>query len=80
MLHKRACHNCHFAQDMRHQMLNDVKALCDAQTVPGLVSFCGAYHIPESGQVCIVQRRIIHSPFCQERDGGHGAKGRERAC
>jgi serine/threonine protein kinase len=35
-------------------MLNDVKALCDAQAVPGLVSFCGAYHNPESGQISIV--------------------------
>ena len=32
-------------------MLNDVKALCDASTVPGLISFCGAFHTPESGQV-----------------------------
>lgn len=36
-------------------MLNDLKALCDApNNVPGLVSFYGAYHVPESGQISIV--------------------------
>jgi serine/threonine protein kinase len=35
-------------------MLNDVKALCDAKAVPGLISFCGAYHNPDSGQISIV--------------------------
>ncbi|KAL6760254.1 mitogen-activated protein kinase [Haematococcus lacustris] len=43
-----------FDRDTRHQMLNDVKALCDAQTVPGLISFCGAYHVPDTGQISIV--------------------------
>lgn len=43
------------SQETRHQMLNDLKALCDAPTkVPGLVSFYGAYHVPESGQISIV--------------------------
>lgn len=32
-------------------MLNDLKALCDAPNIPGLVSFYGAFHVPESGQV-----------------------------
>ena len=32
-------------------MMNDVKALCDARAVPNLVSFCGAYHVPDGGQV-----------------------------
>lgn len=36
-------------------MLNDLKALIDApKNIPGLVSFYGAYHVPESGQICIV--------------------------
>jgi len=43
-----------FEREMRHQMLNDIKALCDASAVPGLISFCGAYHVPESGQISIV--------------------------
>ncbi|PNW81498.1 hypothetical protein CHLRE_06g249150v5 [Chlamydomonas reinhardtii] len=44
-----------FERDTRHQMLNDLKALCDApNNVPGLVSFYGAYHVPESGQISIV--------------------------
>jgi hypothetical protein len=42
-------------QETRHQMLNDLKALCDgSNNVPGLVSFFGAYHVPESGQISIV--------------------------
>lgn len=36
------------------QMMNDVKALCDARAVPGLVSFAGAYHMPDTGQIAIV--------------------------
>lgn len=32
-------------------MLNDIKALCDAPNVPGLVNFFGAYSVQESGQV-----------------------------
>jgi serine/threonine protein kinase len=32
-------------------MMNDVKALCDAPNVPGLINFYGAYHVPDSGQV-----------------------------
>ncbi|GAX73570.1 hypothetical protein CEUSTIGMA_g1021.t1 [Chlamydomonas eustigma] len=43
-----------FERDMRHQMMNDVKALCDARSVPQLVSFCGAYHVPDGGQIAIV--------------------------
>lgn len=39
------------AQETRSQMMNDVKALCDAPNVPGLIEFHGAYHVPDSGQV-----------------------------
>ncbi len=35
---------------MRHQMMNDVRALCDAPHVAGLVDFVGAYHESENGQ------------------------------
>lgn len=38
------------AQDKRHQMMNDVKALCEVDDA-GLVRFVGAYHAPENGQV-----------------------------
>ena len=31
--------------------MNDVRALCDAPRVPGLIDFVGAYHDPENGQV-----------------------------
>lgn len=32
-------------------MMNDVRALCDAPHVPGLVDFVGAYHESQNGQV-----------------------------
>lgn len=35
-------------------MMNDVKALCDAPNVPGLINFCGAFHTPDSGTISIV--------------------------
>ncbi len=31
-------------------MMNDVRALCDAPHVAGLVDFVGAYHESENGQ------------------------------
>ena len=37
-------------QEKRHQMMNDIKALCNV-TEPSLVQFIGAYHAPENGQV-----------------------------
>ncbi|KAL0037730.1 hypothetical protein WJX77_009896 [Trebouxia sp. C0004] len=43
-----------FEKDMRHQMMNDVRALCDAPHVAGLVDFVGAYHESENGQIAIV--------------------------
>lgn len=43
----------HRTQDKRHQMMNDVRALCDAPHVPGLVDFVGAYHESENGQVLL---------------------------
>ena len=39
------------AQDLRHQMLNDIKALIDTPNTPGLIQFFGAFHVPGSGQV-----------------------------
>ena len=40
-------------QEKRHQIMNDVRALCDVNH-PGLVQFIGAYHLPENGQVWII--------------------------
>ena len=41
-------------QETRQQMMNDIKALCDAPNVPGLINFYGAFHVPDSGQVGVV--------------------------
>ena len=38
------------AQEKRHQMMNDVRALCSISD-PHLVQLIGAYHAPEKGQV-----------------------------
>ena len=37
-------------QEKRHQMMNDVRALCSVSD-PNLVQLIGAYHAPEKGQV-----------------------------
>lgn len=39
-------------------MMNDVRALCDAPHVPGLVDFVGAYHEAENGQVHTVYTHL----------------------
>ena len=44
----------HAMQERRHQMMNDIRALCSVND-PGLVQFIGAYHAPENGQV--------HAPY-----------------
>jgi hypothetical protein len=36
---------------MRQQMLRDIKILSEAHDVPGLLSFLGAYLVPEREQV-----------------------------
>lgn len=38
-------------QELRQQMLRDIKILSDAQDVPGLLSFLGAYLIHDRDQV-----------------------------
>jgi len=40
-------------QEQRQQMLRDIKILSDAQAVPGLLSFLGAYLVPKKEQVCV---------------------------
>lgn len=42
----------HVVQEVRQQMLRDIKILSDAQQMTGLISFCGAYFIPKTDQVC----------------------------
>jgi hypothetical protein len=37
---------------MRQQLLRDIKILSDAQDIPGLLSFLGAYVMPGRDQVC----------------------------
>lgn len=43
-----------FEKDKRHQMMNDIKALCNADDIPELIKFRGAYHCPDGGQIAIV--------------------------
>lgn len=31
-------------------MMNDIRALCDAPNIPGLIDLVGAYHESETGQ------------------------------
>lgn len=40
-------------RDKRHQLMNDIKALCDIPNVTGLIRFCGAYHCADKGQVAV---------------------------
>lgn len=34
--------------------MNDIKALCHAPNVPGLIRFYGAYHAADRGQIAVV--------------------------
>ncbi|GMH43689.1 hypothetical protein BSKO_11611 [Bryopsis sp. KO-2023] len=43
-----------FDRETRHQLMNDLKALCDAPATPELVKFHGAYHDSDAGQISIV--------------------------
>ena len=43
-----------FEKEKRSQMLNELKALIDSPTVPGLVAFLGAFYIPEIGEISLV--------------------------
>ncbi len=40
-------------RDKRHQLMNDIKALCDIPDDTGLIRFCGAYHCADKGQVAV---------------------------
>eukprot|EP00898_Chlorokybus_atmophyticus_P008584 jgi/Chlat1/8727/Chrsp9S00720 len=39
--------------EKRQQMLNEIRMLCEAKDAPGLVSFYGAFFLPDSGQISI---------------------------
>jgi hypothetical protein len=40
-------------REKRHQLMNDIKALCKAPDTPGLIRFRGAYHSADRGQVAV---------------------------
>ena len=40
-------------RDKRHQLMNDIKALCNIPNVKGLIRFHGAYHCADKGQVAV---------------------------
>jgi serine/threonine protein kinase len=40
-------------RDKRHQLMNDIKALCNIPDVKGLIRFHGAYHSADKGQVAV---------------------------
>lgn len=42
-----------FEKDKRHQLLNEIRTLCEAPASPGLVEFFGAFYSPDSGQISI---------------------------
>jgi mitogen-activated protein kinase kinase 3 len=41
-------------REKRHQLMNDIKALCSAPNVPGLIRFYGAYHAANKGQIAVI--------------------------
>lgn len=43
----------HCLQEMRQQLLNEIRTLCEAPQVNGLVEFYGAFYSPDSGQISI---------------------------
>ncbi len=40
-------------QEKRQQLLNEIRTLCEAPRVRGLVEFYGAFYSPDSGQISI---------------------------
>eukprot|EP00887_Chlorella_sp_A99_P007812 scaffold20.g7812.t1 len=41
-------------REKRHQLMNDIKALCNAPPTEGLIRFYGAYHAADRGQIAVV--------------------------
>jgi serine/threonine protein kinase len=40
-------------QEKRQQLLNEIRTLCEAPQINGLVEFYGAFYSPDSGQISI---------------------------
>lgn len=40
-------------REKRHQLMNDIKALCNTPDVAGLIRFYGAYHCADKGQIAV---------------------------
>jgi len=40
-------------KEKRHQLMNDIKALCNTPDTPGLIRFKGAYHSADKGQIAV---------------------------
>jgi len=40
-------------REKRHQLMNDIKALCNVPDMPGLIRFRGAYHCADRGQIAV---------------------------
>ena len=41
-------------REKRHQLMNDIKALCNAPLMDGLIRFYGAFHAADRGQIAVV--------------------------
>uniref|UniRef100_A0A7I4C9W3 mitogen-activated protein kinase kinase n=1 Tax=Physcomitrium patens TaxID=3218 RepID=A0A7I4C9W3_PHYPA len=46
-------HRFHSCNEKRQQLLNEIRTLCEAPRVRGLVEFYGAFYSPDSGQISI---------------------------
>lgn len=40
-------------REKRHQLMNDIKALCNVPDIEGLIRFRGAYHCADRGQIAV---------------------------
>lgn len=56
-------------QEMRQQMLRDIKVLSEAQQVPGLLSSLGAYLVPQRDQVRVCGTGRGHATACKAHCG-----------
>lgn len=62
------------------QLMNDIKALCHAPNVPGLIRFYGAYHAADRGQIAVVLEYmdggsladVLAKVRCAGQATGHG--------
>lgn len=54
-------------RDKRHQLMNDIKALCNAPLMDGLIRFFGAYHAADRGQARAAAARAAASCSAAQR-------------